>query len=406
MGGSDLNIAPADVDFYWTNAADPYSLHSHGNRPPPSHNGHIKRFQGTPLRLEVQRGKRGRFVSQYKSLPAVPIIQGLVLRKADRRAIHIRTLSWLLRRSFVALEWFRFERTISPESQKQLSFDQGMERWPSLRGISNEANAPFPGFQLHLLPSLPKTLHQFSFTQWEIPKVERADPVKKVGTEISEQAQAYLPLEMAKLAHRLERFCPPLQMDTAAFLRSLAELGESPTMSESSLTRMILRCSLPNSSRCRQDFAGLVISAAKAALWLPQLEVFELWGTSMEGKEGRAFLFRYICKDGRASILWRSCEKSMAAGARIIAQWSEVAQKHAHSPLLHGAVPFTEAKEDIYWTYGTCIFRHLLLEDLVFDPMTQKILENEPYGPRLDEDETDEESDSSQQGEPLHIWEL
>jgi hypothetical protein len=86
--------------------------------------------QGTPLRLEPHRGERGRFVSEYKSLPAVPIIKGLVMRRQFRRDVHIRTLSWLLGRSFVALEWFHLERTISPEPHEQISFDKGMKRRP------------------------------------------------------------------------------------------------------------------------------------------------------------------------------------------------------------------------------------------------------------------------------------
>ena len=126
----DLDLAPGMVNFHRTNIADPFSRHFHRGCPPPLHSEHVKRVQGTPLRLELQRGERGRFISQYKSLPAVPMIKGLVMRRQFRRDIHVGTLSWLLGRSFVALEWFRFERTVSPEPHKQISFDQGMKRGP------------------------------------------------------------------------------------------------------------------------------------------------------------------------------------------------------------------------------------------------------------------------------------
>lgn len=123
----DLGLTPSMAEFHRMNIADPFSHYFHHGSPPPLHSGHHKRWQGTPLRLELQRGERGRFVSQYKGLPAVPMIKGLVMRRQFRRDIHVRTLSWLLGRSLVALEWFRFERTISPDPHRQISFDQGMK---------------------------------------------------------------------------------------------------------------------------------------------------------------------------------------------------------------------------------------------------------------------------------------
>ena len=239
-------------------------------------------------------------------------------------------------------------------------------------------------------------MRQLSFTQWEIPKLERCDGLEEVGYEISPHAQAYLPREMAKLSQRLEQFCPPWQMDTDAFLQSIIEQGESPDVLESSLKRIILRCLLSSSDRSRQDFESLVILAAKASLSLPQLEVIELWGTCLDGLESHAYIFRYINEDARASIFWSSYEETMVAQARIIAKWSEVAQKHSHSTLAYNVVPFPETKAEISRSDGTCIYRHLLLKDLLFDPITRMILENEPYEWCLDE-----ESNSSQQSEPL-----
>lgn len=199
---------------------------------------------------------------------------------------------------------------------------------------------------------------------------------------------------MAKLSQRLEYFCPPWQMDTTAFLRSIIGLVDSPTVVESSLKRLSLRCPLSTPERSRREFESLIILAAEAALSLPKLEIFELWGICRAKEESRAYVFRYCYEDGRPRITWRSSAEAMGAQRRIIAQWGEVAEKQSHSTLAYDVVPFEETAEKIFKSRGTCIYRHLLLKDLVFDPITQKILENEPYDWRLDE-----ESDASQQGD-------
>lgn len=188
--------------------------------------------------------------------------------------------------------------------------------------------AHFSGFQSHLLPSLPNTLSQLSFTQWEIPKIERYDCVEEAGFQVSSHAQAYLPREMAKLSQRLEQFCPPWQMDSAAFLQSIIDLRKLPMVPENCLKHASLRCSLSSADSSRQEFESLVVLAAKAALSLPQLKVMELWGTCLDGQKSRAYLFRYSHEDGRASVVWRSSGEAMVAQAKIIAKWSQVAQEY------------------------------------------------------------------------------
>lgn len=131
----DLDLTPGMADFHRMNIADPFSRHFHRDCPPPVYGEHLNRVQGTPLRFKPRRGEGGRFISQYKCLPAVPIVKGLVMRRQFRREIHVKTLSWLLGRSFVALEWFRFERTVSLGPHKQISFDQGMKRGPATKFI-------------------------------------------------------------------------------------------------------------------------------------------------------------------------------------------------------------------------------------------------------------------------------
>lgn len=126
----DLGFAPGMVDFHRANIADPLSHYFHRGCSPPLYSEHVKRLQGNPLRLNLRRDERGRFINQYRSLPVVPMIKGLVIRRHFRRDIHVGTLSWLLGRSFTALEWFRFERTVSLEPLKQLCFDQGMKGQP------------------------------------------------------------------------------------------------------------------------------------------------------------------------------------------------------------------------------------------------------------------------------------
>jgi hypothetical protein len=206
----------------------------------------------------------------------------------------------------------------------------------------------------------------------------------------------YLPQEMAKLSQRLEQFCPPWQMDTASFLRSIIEMDKLPTRFESTMKRLSLRCELSVSDRSRRDFEYLTTLAAKAALSLPQLEICELWGTCLSGDESCAYIFRYSYEGGRPRIVWRSCGEAMGARMRIMAQWSKVAQRRSHSILEYYYAPFSESKAKVFASHGTFIYRHMLLKDLVFDPITQIILENEAWQWGLDE-----ESDTSVEDDPL-----
>ncbi|KAK2612301.1 hypothetical protein QQS21_001727 [Conoideocrella luteorostrata] len=134
-------------------------------------------------------------------------------------------------------------------------------------------------------------------------------------------------------------------------------------MLESSLKPMILRCFLSSSDRIRQEFGSLVILAANAALSLRQLEVIEIWSTCLDGQDSHAYIFRFSYENGRAGIVWRSFKETLVAQERIIAKWSEVAQKHSHSTLTHNIAPFVETKTDISKSNGTCIYQHLLLKD-------------------------------------------
>lgn len=248
-----------------------------------------------------------------------------------------------------------------------------------MQTVSGESNAFSSGFQSCLLPSLPKTLRRFSFTQWDIPEKERGFTLGSEAPGMSLHRKAHLPRVMAKLSQRLEQFCPPWQMDTAAFLQSITESGELLKTPESSLKRLILRCALSSRETSRLEFGSLVLLAAEAALSLPQLEVIELWGTCLDKQDSCAYIFQYSYDDRRANIVWRSFDKTMVCQARIIAMWSEVAKRHSHSTVMCNIVPFAETKADIYRSDGTCIYRHLLLRDLAFDPITRIILENEPY---------------------------
>lgn len=343
--------------FHRENMADPFNLYFHRGLSPPANGGHIRRAQGTPLQLKPRKDEKGRLISLSKDLPAVPVVKGLLMRRQFRREIQVKSLSTLLKRSFVALEWFRFERTISPDYSKQIAFDKG--------------------FRLRLLPSLPKTLRQFSFTQWRIPKIELGHGFDGIGSQVSYYAKEHLPQKMAKLSFRLEQFCPPLQMDAAAFLRSIIELGKSETMPESSLKRIILRRSLASPYGSRQDFEALVILAAEAALSLPHLQIIELWGTCLHRYESRAYIFRYICEGDQVRIVWRSCQEPLVNRDWVIAKWRAVVQKHGHRSLEYIVDPLTEMTRRIFSSDGTCIYRHLLLGDLAFDSLTQTILENE-----------------------------
>lgn len=124
----DLDLQPDIFDYHREHVVNSHMnprVHSHNIWPWPCET--LERAHGTPLQLLPRRDERGRFTSQVESLPAVPIVKGLVMRRQFRREIHVAALSWLLARSFVALEWFRLERTISANTYTQYLFDKGMQ---------------------------------------------------------------------------------------------------------------------------------------------------------------------------------------------------------------------------------------------------------------------------------------
>lgn len=125
----DLDIRPGEFEVGGMSATDALRLHFHRGSPPPLYNGHIARAHGNPLRFQAQSNERGRFIGQYKIIPATPIVKGLVMRRQFHREISLRALSWMLGRSFVGLEWFRFERTVALDPLRQVAFDRGKKRY-------------------------------------------------------------------------------------------------------------------------------------------------------------------------------------------------------------------------------------------------------------------------------------
>lgn len=153
---------------------------------------------------------------------------------------------------------------------------------------------------------------------------------------------------------------------------------ESPKdMAGSSLRRLSLHCSLSCSDTSREVFESLVRLAGKAALRLPRLQVMEIWGVCVDGLNSHAYIFQYINEDHRASIVWRSSRKTPAIEKNIMARWSQVAQKHSRTTLASAIVPIAVTGRDISKSAGTCIYRHLLLKDLIFDPVSRMLLEHD-----------------------------
>ena len=168
-------------------------------------------------------------------------------------------------------------------------------------------------------------------------------------------------------------------MDTATFLQSIIEQRESFEVVETPPNRIGLRCLLSSSESSQTDFESFVLLAAQAALWLPQLEVIELWGACIDSAESRAYIFRYFNEDGRAKVVWRSSEITVVAPRRVMETWNEVAQKHLHSTVTCDVIPFAETNAEVFNSDGNCIQHYLLLRDLGLDPVTQTMLENDPF---------------------------
>ena len=85
--------------------------------------GAARRLRGTPLELLPQRQRRG--TGSTNSLPRVPIVKGLVLRRSFFRGIAPESIATLLRESFIVLESFYLHRWRGQTAKNELDFFNG-----------------------------------------------------------------------------------------------------------------------------------------------------------------------------------------------------------------------------------------------------------------------------------------
>lgn len=88
--------------------------------------GEHQRFQGTPLELRLwKKGNRKGHRNPISTLPEVPLVRGLLIRRQFYRGFAAISLAELFRQSFTSVEWFRLERWISNTAEDETSFIDG-----------------------------------------------------------------------------------------------------------------------------------------------------------------------------------------------------------------------------------------------------------------------------------------
>ena len=140
------------------------------------------------------------------------------------------------------------------------------------------------------------------------------------------------------VAHALARCCRKfehLEHLSAAFLVDATDFLPAMLDPRSTKARWCRLASLTLTSRqltpgrAAEDINELFVWGARAAGWLPQLRVLELWN----GGRGVASVFRYRAQNGvpaaagepaRASILWRATFR-VALEDRVVRAWKRVA---------------------------------------------------------------------------------
>ncbi|KAF4948848.1 hypothetical protein FGADI_9338 [Fusarium gaditjirri] len=86
----------------------------------------MRRLRGEHLQLKPSLIKRGHAYSQtVRSLPATPIVKGLVIRRVAPRLIALESLGKLIRESFVALESFSYSTYMEFDNAKERDFLDG-----------------------------------------------------------------------------------------------------------------------------------------------------------------------------------------------------------------------------------------------------------------------------------------
>lgn len=126
----------------------------------------------------------------------------------------------------------------------------------------------------------------------------------------------------AEASLKLEHFSASFLIDAGSFFSSCEPSWKWPNLTSLTLSSRIL-----TSETSQTDIDNLLISAATAAMEMPQLQVMKIWN----GKAERAALFGYQSR--YAVVNWR-CTWDTTLQPLVIQAWTRVAHNHGSRGLV------------------------------------------------------------------------
>ncbi|KAH7312316.1 hypothetical protein B0I35DRAFT_52774 [Stachybotrys elegans] len=287
-------------------------------------------------------------------LPQTPIVKRLMLRSMWSRRIGFPSLGKLLRESFVALEWLRYETAgkFLPEHHELIRC----------------------GFQNHLLASLPTSLTVLLLNDCR--RLQR-DTVEKINTtDLAVHSTRRLSRSLAQACRQFSEFSPPWHIDALYFLHNLKAAPQLQRdrcrLQLLSINSAVLRPDLPE-----EIWVDFFVCAAKAARTLPQLRSIELWHTG----RGFGYIFQYTLENGRATIIWSSSGLDIWQFQEVREAWSRVLPTGCPLDVDRGF--FTgEIRTDTESVAKRFFWRNLGLPQLCRDPITAAEFEAEALASR------------------------
>ncbi|KAI5864672.1 hypothetical protein GGS23DRAFT_561312 [Durotheca rogersii] len=211
-----------------------------------------------------------------RPFPKVEIITSLVMHRHFYRKISASSLSKLLRQAFTCLKWFRHEMWHDVVPRQQSRFEKQY-----MRLISQD------------LPSTLRNLCIFEdFNKLLHPKGSATHSNRSLGIALSKSSRFLENLSAAFLIDAQDFF--------AAFWPTKQQ--DSATIPWSNLRTLALTSHLLYPRVARVMINKLLIAAGRAAAFMPNLEVMEIWN----GGEGHACVFQYSYNSGKPRITWSS----------------------------------------------------------------------------------------------------
>lgn len=125
----------------------------------------------------------------------------------------------------------------------------------------------------------------------------------------------------------------------------------------------------------KEDINRVLLCASRAARSMPKLRIMEIWSTG----PGYSYLFRYHYDVNRrqSTITWRwartdGVDEAFCLTSEAVESWSQTASNNTGRELCVELDPLPQYVQESRETRGVHIYRHMLLQRLVYDPVTQE----------------------------------